>query len=1021
MPPRQQNPSALVARIQDYDLRSCSDAQLRDHFALLASQASGATADDLLCYAFAIVAESVDRRLGAWRLFGEPSPDLKELERYNRDSIGVSDGVAAVVRQRQFRRDGDILLPAEFYRAVRCADPNGCLSFRVTGEQLLAGIHLFRGKVVQMDAGEGKTVAAAFPAALHALLGHPIHLITANDYLADRDSKLLEPVYQSLGVSVGAVLQHIEDGERRQVYRRNIVYGSMRELGFDYLRDNLKTESTRRVQPTNVLATTVAIVDEADHALIDEAFTPMIISGNPMGSPRAAIRADRTVSEMVHCQQTLAAKLADELEPPKATPADTAQRAARLLLAEPDHPALKRHFANLPRGLKRAWNLAEDDYSSLTDDLLYAIHPGQRFVTLTDKGREFLEQRLGPLYDGVSTPTETTPRLAEHRRGGHRASRKMSRRYSLGNQVLQSLRAHLLLKRDVDYLVGDDEVVLIDQHTGRAKLDSVYQHGLQAAVEAREGVTVHPEGETLSWLSVAGFVGRYGQVSGITGTADTAAGEFRSKYGLQVAVVRPANPSMRTVRTPCVYLSREDKISAVVDQVECRHRMGQPVLVAARTVRQSEELSHRLAQRGIPHSLLNAVTSATEARIVREAGNFGAVTVSTPMAGRGTDIVLEPALNQQLARRCVEEARRVLAAEARTVEVSCPSAEQAAVLEGELDGLGLPYVVLQRGEDVCVSVEGGKGEGCRQMEFALGLCVIGTEIYDSRRTELQLYGRSGRQGEFGLTQTFLSLEDRMVDLNVDSFLKLRESDRADTSRRDFYSGPKVARLVERLQTRADSEEEFVRGLFQDYSAEFDRQTHLYYQRRQQVADSTEVWGPCREAAGHVASRLAAEYLGPQAEDGYPQRFRGMASEARQHFGVDCSSLYGTDLTLLPGALGELFQARLEDAAERAGRQLFPGLARLLFLQVCAELWPGHLASLRDLVACQMLGGLGHKSAVAQYVSRSQDAWREFWEAVDAEFVSRLFAFPFSPAPEVPQVAVSNETQLLLAQEAPSQL
>ena len=1021
MPSRQQKPPALVARIQDYDLRSCSDAQLRNAFTLLASQASDSTADDLLCHAFAIVAESVDRRLGAWRLFGRSFPDNRELERCGSDSTAISGAVASVDRQRQFRRDGDILLPAEFYGAVRRADSNGSFSFRATREQLLAGIHLFRRKVVQMDAGEGKTVAAAFPAALHALLGRPTHLITANDYLAERDSNLLEPVYRSLGISVGAVLQHIEDGERRQVYKRNIVYGSMRELGFDYLRDNLKTDSTRRVQPSSGLATIAAIVDEADHALIDEAFTPMIISGNPMGSARAAIRADRAVSEMVCGQQTLAGQLADELEPPNATSPEVAQRAARLLLAEPGSPALKRHFANRPRRLKGAWNLAEDDYSSLTADLLYAIHPGQQFVTLTDKGREFLEQRLGPLYDGVSTPMETNPRAAEHRRGGRRATRKLSRRYSLGNQVLQSLRAHLLLKRDVDYLVGDDEVVLIDQHTGRAKPDSVYQHGLQAAVEAREGVTVHPEGETLAWISVAGFVGLYGRVSGITGTADTAAGEFRSKYGLQVAVVRPANPSMRTVRDPRIYLSREDKLSAVVDQVQRRHCMGQPVLVAARTVEQSEELTLGLERHGILHRLLNAVTSASEARIVREAGDFGAVTVSTPMAGRGTDIVLEPALNQRLARRCVEEARLVLASEARTVEVSCPSAEQAAVLKAELDRCGLPYLFLQRGEDVYVSVEGGKGERCHQMEFALGLCVIGTEIYDSRRTELQLYGRSGRQGEFGVTQTFLSLEDRMVDLHVDSFLKLRESRQIDNSGRSCYSGPKAAHLVERLQARADSEEEFLRGLVQDYSAEFDRQTHLYYQRRQQAADSTDAGGLCREAADHVASRLAAEYLGPEAEDGYPQRFRTMAGEARQYFGVECSSLYGTDLTLLPGALGDLFHARLEDVADRAGRQLFPGLARLLLLQVCAELWPGHLASLRDLVACQMLGGLGHKSAVAQYISRSHDAWREFWEAVDAEFVSRLFAFPSTPAPEVPQITVSNETKLLLAQEAPSHL
>ena len=453
MRPRKQTPAALLPRIRAYDFAAYSGAELRDAFKSLQSRSVDGTAENLLPKCYAIVSEVVDRRLG----------------------------------------------------------------LRATDEQLLAGIHLFRGRVVQMDAGEGKTVAAAFPAALHALMGRPVHVVTANDYLADRDAKLLRPVYLSLGLSVGAVLQHTEEGERRHVYRRDIVYGAMRELGFDYLRDNLKFDPGQRVQRESGLSDAVAIVDEADHALIDEAFTPMIISGNPTGSSRTAIRADRAVAEMIRAQQGTVSELAAELDSavriePSASPAPSVIPAkagihllARLLLAQPDNPMLQRRFSANPSSLKQVWGMAEEHDPELIAGLYYAIHPGSRFVTLTEKGREFLEQRLGLFYEGAESssvlPERNLPLMERRRRAG-RVARTLSRRYGIGNQVLQSLRARLLLKRDVDYLVDGDGVALIDLHTGRPKPDNIYQHGLQAAVEAKEGVTVRPDSETLAWISV---------------------------------------------------------------------------------------------------------------------------------------------------------------------------------------------------------------------------------------------------------------------------------------------------------------------------------------------------------------------------------------------------------------------------------------------------------------------------------------------------------------------------------------
>ena len=1042
---RQPSPSALLSRIRDYDFASHSDGDLRLALRRLQSRAVETATDGLLPECFAIVAEAIDRRLGVWRLFDDSRPADASAE----DARIIAETTSDVARQRTHRRPGEILLPAGFYQAARRQDENGRLRFRATGEQLLAGIHLFRGRVVQMDAGEGKTVAIAFAAALHAVLGRAVHVVTANDYLAERDAALLEPVFRSLGLSVGAVPGHMEEGERRHIYRRNIVYGAMRELGFDFLRDNLKPSTGQRVQAS----LDVAIIDEADHALIDEAFTPLIISGNPMGGSRSAVRVNGAVAEMIGLQRELVGELAGHIDSPETPPNSQPRLLATLLLADPDSPTLLQRLGARPRLRRQTWALAEDEYTTLTDGLYYAIHPGNRFVTLTERGREFLERRLDGFHDGeaaVGLNGNGRRPLWERRKRADTSARRVARRYALENQASQSLGAHLLLKRDVDYLVDsgvvhsgvvdpggvdsgvdDGGIVLIDPHTGRPKPDSIYQHGLQSAVEAREGVPVHPERETLAQISASGYVNRYRQISGITGTAASAAGELRRKYGLEVAIVPPVSPPKRFDGPPAVYLTREDKLAAVVVELAARHRTGQPVLASTLTVEQSEELGRLLEERGIPHRVLNAVTTPVEASIVRDAGAFGAVTVATHMAGRGTDILVEPGLNARIARQCAAEIRRMLTEEgsdAGTVDVTCPSPDHAAVLRAELDRADVFDTMPVAGGGLSVSLRGGSGgrTGRGRLDFALGLCVIGTEIHDSGRITLQLNGRSGRQGQFGLTQTFLSLEDRLINLDADAILKLSACRRSDDDGRAYYAGPEVARRIERLQAAAEHEAEAQRGLIQDYAAELDRQTQLYYQRRQQMIDSASEPGSitamCREVAEQVASRLAAAYLGPETDGGdYAPRFEALAEEARLDFAVDCSPLYGLDLSLVPRELAQLMTERMEQQASlpnqsKGGAAVFPEVARLLYLQVCGDLWPGHIAILRDSVASQLLSSLNHKSAVAAYIRRSDEAWRGYWERVEGEFLSRLATFPLS-APESPQVAVSAETDLLLAQEA----
>ena len=1029
---RQPSAQALLARINDHNCSSLSDEEQRGAMQRLRDRAPGAAEDSLLPECFAIVAEAIDRRLGVWKLFDDPAP----VDAANNGARIIAETAAEVASQRRYRRAGDIMLPAEFYRAAREQDKTGRLRFQATSEQHLAGIHLSNGKVVQMDAGEGKTVSIAFAAALHAVTGRRVHVVTANDYLAERDAALLEPVYRSLGLTAGAVLGHMEDAERSHIYRRSIVYAAMREFGFDHLRDNLKSVPADMVQQPHE----VAIVDEADHALIDEAFTPLIISGNPTGSTRMAVRVNGAVAAMIGQQRDLAGKLAALAGSPESRGTGDVRQLATLLLAEPDVPALQHWFALRPRLRRQAIALAEDDSPALTAELYYAIQPGSRFVTLTDRGREFLERRLGAFHGDAVVDIASPPGPAAVSRPGTRPgppARRSARRYALENQVSQALTAHLLLKRDVDYLADDDGVVLIDPHTGRPKPDSIYQHGLQSAVEAREGVPVRPEAETLAQVSVAGYVSRYRTLAGITGTAVPAAAEFRRKYGLDVAVVPPASPSARTSRAPRVYLSREDKLAAVVDEVAARHRTGQPVLVGTRTVEQSGELARLLELRGVPHHVLNAVTTHTEAAIVREAGAFAAVTVATHMAGRGTDILLESGLDHRITERCMAEIRCLLKEEdedededatAAVVEVNCPSHQQAEVFRAELQGSGYFHSELTPGGcglRVTLNGEDSGGKHITRLDFALGLCVIGTEVHDSSRITLQLNGRTGRQGRFGLTQAFLSLEDRLVNLDAEAILKLSGCRRADAAGRVYFEGPEVTRRIEGLQAAADHEGEVQRAFMQDYAAELDRQTHLYCQRRRSImdlaSDPEAVADMCREIARRVATRAAAAHLGPDTDDDYTLHFVALSEELRQDYGVDCSTLYGLDLTLVPGELADLLASRIQSRADEAGAGVFPELARLLYLRVCGELWPAHLALLRDSVASQLLSGHYHKSAVAMYIRRCSGYWQALWENVDAAFLSRLAGIPLTASgePPGPKVEVSGETGRLLMLDGPA--
>ncbi len=1002
-------------------LQDRSDLELRESLNRLKTQPQSAAPDARLVEVFAVIDESIRRRLGAWRIF-DPAFDRQNLEIYfqmaqsdtgtdaetldlepDADGQIIVDAIRYVQAVGRGRYWWDILLPAGFYQALNRKDVDGRLRFAATDEQILAGLHLFRGKIVEMDAGEGKTVAAAFPAIMHALLGRSVHILTANDYLAGRDLELLAPVYRSLGLSADAVFSYLPDEERRRPYRQQIVYGTLREFGFDYLRDNLKMSPSEQVQgPLQV-----ALVDEADQALIDEARTPLIIAGVPLVNRRAFDRAKKAVVDLIALQSALAGEYLNQLA--EQSPGSQAYLTllGQAMLAQPDNDLLRRRAAADPRAWRKAQAALYPDGSdypdeTMTGDLYYLVDPEERFVTLTARGLEFLESRLGAFYDPMDARERAAgepavdPDLSSNRAG------QRPRRANGVNQVYQLLRAYLLLKKDVDYIVTEDAVVLIDRYTGRPRPDSRYQEGLHPALEAKEAVTVHPDCEALAQVSVQGFANRYSRLAGMTGTAVAAAEEFRRKYGIAVARI-PAGRPLRRRDLPCrVYATGAEQLAAIADAVRFCQQVGRPVLVGVQTVEQSAQVSRRLTELGLAHKLLNAVTGHDEAEIVRRAGALGAVTVATNMAGRGTDIILEPDLDRRIIDNYLALIRRRLDRGNTPVIVRCGTAEETALLTGALLEDGELSFTRRRGNWEELTITGAPGLKIAPspapdgpLEFGLGLYVISAEFNESPRVALQLQGRSGRQGQFGSTRFLLSWDDRFLAYRGRRPPGLAACRKTDAAGRVYFEGQAVERYLRRLQAEAEIEAAVQRSIIQDYAAVSDAHTDSYYRARRQAMTADNLSEYCIALAGDAAARLVEAYFPGGDADNYPYRLAQLVNALRQWYGIDGGGLRGLPLDELPGFLEGRLAYRLEEMQRQVGEGRFSHLARLLLLQSGDEMWKDYRAGLQALSVSSRMGNYGHKSAVADYIIHAADAWRQFrGEAADL-FLSRLLTFPLA--------------------------
>ena len=993
----------FVSAVRSIDLSQASDEDIREFADQLRH---GSLDDEVLAKCFAVIDETIRRRIGAWLVF-DPDfahPDIDCYRVPTEDVEGndelVADTLAYVAAESASRYYSAIHLPAGFYSAVRQSSLADALRFEPTDEQIEAGRLMLDRTVVEMDAGEGKTVAAAFPAIAQALSGHSVHVITANDYLALRDAELLAPAYEFLGLTVGVVLSHMSDAERRSAYRNGIVYGTLREFGFDYLRDNLRHSRNDRVQGD----LQVAIVDEADHALVDDGRTPLIISGKPGGSVRSVFRVKQAVDGLIAEQGRLVESLAEGLDEVKGTA--RIELYAKLFLADPRHSAIVTAAANDGRFISRLRAEidahAEDGIENkLTEGLLYTTDIRRGMTALTARGSAYIESQMGPVFDTKDLHAELdvvdadrdVP-LGERRRRREAVSRRITRQYGIANQVHQMLRAYLLLARDEDYIVAEGRVVLIDDLTGRRKSDSKYQYGLQAALEAKEGVRVRPDPRTQAYLTVEGLVRQYEHVSGMTGTALEARETFRRAYGLKVARVEPASPSRRVDRPPRVYATRSEKLEATAEEVAYWNGMGRPVLVGTRTVEQSDEISRLLSDAQIEHNRLDAVRNGDEARIVREAGSLGAVTVATNMAGRGTDILLDDDLDDRVTDRFVEILTARRSACSSPIRVDCGHSDVADVLAARIADMGVDHHATETGIVIV-----GTGDEA-SMEFGLGLHVIGTEMNEAARVDRQLRGRSGRQGQHGSSRFVMSLEDRPF---VTSNRRFERTDPGDAQR-----------LVEQVQKAIEEDAEAVRVVSYDLARIIERQTLIYYRGRNAVLDDSAFGETCREMAKDAVRRLVDALL-PSGEIGdYQSRFDDLAETVSLDFGIDIEDLRGLGAESLLDEISEAIITRFGDAETVLGARRYTRLARTMALQVSDGLWSEHLDLVQDLIVNAQLSMTGHNSAVAELVFRAEDAYRKFMEQASDAFVSRLATYEAEGFHEdEPSIVLAEDVESIL--------
>ena len=862
----------------------------------------------------------------------------KDLKRYQKlvtkinglepTYVAMSDeelqGQTELFRKRY--RDGeslDSMLP-EAFAVVREASKrvSGMRHFDV---QLIGAMALHEGHIAEMKTGEGKTLVSTLAGYLNAIAGKGVHVVTVNDYLAKRDSEWMGRIYRFLGMTVGLLQNGMPLEQKRPAYQADVTYGTNSEFGFDYLRDNMVTRADRRVQRGHAYA----IVDEVDSILIDEARTPLIISGAGTKSADTYKKFARAVRGLERGEEV--------------------QR-GMLSAAEPQEP---------------------------TGD--YVMDEAKHTIAATEQGLKKIEQRLGieDIYADLSG--------------------------QLVNHLQQALKAQYMFHRDKQYVVANGEVKIVDEFTGRIMEGRRYSEGLHQAIEAKEGVLVREENQTLATITLQNYFRLYDKLSGMTGTALTEDAEFREIYKLAVEVVPPNKPVARQDHEDLVYRTIDAKFNAVANEVEARHAKGQPVLVGTVSIESSERLSRLLNKRGIPHEILNAKFHEREAHIVAQAGRAGAVTIATNMAGRGTDILLggnaeemaqeqvasldfgiDPALVERVFAEGELARKSVDALAARGIEIEPEVLDQVNAAYDE---------ALAKAKETCAAEKA-------EVLAAGGLTVIGTERHESRRIDNQLRGRAGRQGDPGETQFYLSLEDDLMRLfggdKMDRVSKMMVT--ADMGDDMPIQHKIISKAVESAQHKVESINFSMRKSVLEYDDVMNKQRQVIYAERNKILDGKDLTDHITEVMHDTVYRCVQEFCTKDSHDGERdlEGLRKWVVELTGH--IDTPKFPDEDYEALAADVLAYVEKCYNMKAERLGEDLMRELNTQVMLRVIDTRWMSYLQEMDYLKTGIGLRGFGQRDPLVEYKTEAYGAFQMLVDTMYEDYLRTVLRIEIKAAP-----------------------
>ncbi len=936
--------SQLFPSKSDKDVRRLLPmvGEINEHFEQLKSlsddELKGKTADFRTRIAEAIREEEAEiarlkEQIQTLRNDSEASPEDREAAYTQYEEAQKS-------RDQKIRDTLDELLPEAFAVVKEACRRLVGQSWDVTGRkiywdmvpfdvQLLGGIVLHEGKIAEMATGEGKTLVATMPLYLNALPGRGVHLVTVNDYLALRDSQWMGKIFEILGLTVGCIQAQMDSAQRRRQYGCDITYGTNNEFGFDYLRDNMVIVPEDLVHREYYYA----IVDEVDSVLIDEARTPLIISGPVQSEDHKFAEMKPRVERLVNAQRNFVTTITAEAEKflEEGKPAEAGVQILRAFRGLPKHKRVMKVLSEPAN--KKLMQETEMEYlrdqsrrmHEIDDELYYAIDERDHSINLTEKGRELLSGTAGD-KDFFVLPDVGSEIAAIEHDSQMSPAQKQAKKDELNllyaersdriHTVTQLLRAYSLYEKDDEYVVSDDgKVMIVDEFTGRLLPGRRYSDGLHQAIEAKEGVKVERDMQTLATITLQNYFRLYKKLAGMTGTAETEASEFFEIYKLDVVVVPTNKPMIREDNDDVIYRTRREKYNAVIQEIETRRKSNQPVLVGTTSVEVSETLSRMLKRQSIPHNVLNAKQHQREAEIVAHAGLPGSVTIATNMAGRGTDIKLGPGVSE-----------------------------------------------------------------------AGGLHIIGTERHEARRIDRQLRGRSGRQGDPGSSQFYLSLEDDLMRLfGSDRIAGIMQ--RLGLKEGDVITHPMITRSVERAQKKVEENNFAIRKRLLEYDNVMNQQREVIYSRRRHALLGERLKEDIDEMLFEFADKLV--------ESHYEQGEIDPLREAlRTNLMVDLSidpdrwQKMGRD-----GVRSDVMHAAHEfyrRKEERIGSEQLALLEKMVSLQVIDEKWKDHLREMDDLKEGIHLRAYGQKDPILEYKSEAFNMFVSLLEMINIETLNLVY-------------------------------